>query len=390
MKRHMLVPPIKIPEDVQEVEQTEQEPEPQEPPRVVVSKSFQGEIPGQQNDQDRRSGDRRSGQDTGYSGPERRRHERRSMDRLRNEFEWKQTPEPKPELLEKVGIAGKPFKHVKPQRLILLVIAIGAGSIAAFLSINNNRSSTLETATILTPAIKPAPEVVQVELPKILVAERDIAPGEALSADLLVWQSWPTEAMRDDFIIETDQPEASTSFGTMMSKNGFFAGEPIRTQKLIDADAGSMSSRLASGKRGVSVTVDSAAATGGFILPNDRVDLVATLHSPQGPRTETILHNVRVLALNSTVGSVADGNVSDLDDPLRDELLAAPIVATLELDAAEAELIVNAQSADSFALVLRALADAPDQRNVDRSGINQRIRLTSPFWNSTDQSSQLR
>ena len=64
-----------------------------------------------------------------------------------------------------------------------------------------------------------------------------------------------------------------------MARNAFLAGEPIRREKLIKANgSGFMSAILPSGMRAVAISIDTRGATsaGGFILPNDRVDVLRT------------------------------------------------------------------------------------------------------------------
>ncbi len=70
-------------------------------------------------------------------------------------------------------------------------------------------------------------------------------------------------------------------------------------------------------------------------------------------------------------------------------MLDDKVIATLELDPAEAEIIVGATSLGTFALVLRSMTDFKQSKSALRSGINQNIRLTSPFWNPSKDSSTL-
>lgn len=54
------------------------------------------------------------------------------------------------------------------------------------------------------------------------------------------------------------------------------AGEPVRSEKLILTGAGFLSATLAPGKRAVAVRISAENTAGGFILPNDRVDVLRT------------------------------------------------------------------------------------------------------------------
>ena len=68
----------------------------------------------------------------------------------------------------------------------------------------------------------------------------------------------------------------SRSFAGAITRAPFTAGEPIREAKLIKANgaAGFMAAILPSGMRAVSTEISPETGAGGFILPNDRVDVI--------------------------------------------------------------------------------------------------------------------
>src|SRR5690606_37371182 len=86
----------------------------------------------------------------------------------------------------------------------------------------------------------------------------------------------------------------------------FFPGEPIREAKLVRADQGYLSAVLSSGMRGVSVGVAAVSSAGGFVVPNDHVDVVLTTSTQTGQRSEVILSNVRVLAIGKRLGELGE------------------------------------------------------------------------------------
>ncbi|TIP60833.1 Flp pilus assembly protein CpaB, partial [Mesorhizobium sp.] len=82
-----------------------------------------------------------------------------------------------------------------------------------------------------------------------------------------------------------------------------YAGEPLRRSKLIGEGQSFMSSILPSGMRAVATAVSADTSAGGFILPNDFVDVIMTRRADaaaggSGFTTETILKNIRVLAID--------------------------------------------------------------------------------------------
>jgi Flp pilus assembly protein CpaB len=118
-------------------------------------------------------------------------------------------------------------------------------------------------------------------------------------------------------------------------------------------------------------------------MPNDRVDVVLTAPSPSGlSSSRTILENVRVLAIDANLGATAEEAATASPAESRFD---AGALATLELDQAQAELIINASNGQ-LSLVLRPTADTTTPRDAERQAVNQSIRLTSPFWLETQQS----
>ncbi len=255
------------------------------PLEVVETEKTEGSPTGKE----RRSGDRRKGQDPNYAGSERRQGDRRNMDRLRNDLHWQLAPEVENKILRGMGFKGNSRTNFKPARLILLAVALMAGGLAAFLVTQRSPEPVTEA-----PMIEQAVPVVEI-LPQILVAKETISTGQRIRADQVEWQDWPTDLVRHDFITIENSPEAIAEIDGTLTRFEFFAGEPIREQKLARGIGGYLSAVITQGMRGVSVSVDGQAASGGFIVPNDRVDVVLTRDAPQGLISETVLRNVRSL-----------------------------------------------------------------------------------------------
>src|SRR6201993_1438860 len=129
-------------------------------------------------------------------------------------------------------------------------------------------------------------------------------------------------------------------------------GEPIREENFTPRHAGYLATVLPSGKRAMAVRISAESTAGGFILPNDRVDV---LHSDgKSPVSHTILSNVRVLAIDQVV-----------DETEKKENSKSTVIgktATLELDPSQAEILTAAQAAGTLSLSLRSAADNDDYR----------------------------
>ena len=253
---------------------------------------------------------------------------------------------------------------LKPSRIMLLLVAILAGGLAAYLA-------TQRAPAIPRPIVQPATKMVREASTQILIAKQTVEMGQPLSATSVEWQDWPQSAVRPEYITST------------AARIELFAGEPIRREKLAPAGSGYISAILARGMRDTSISVSAEAAAGGFIVPNDHVDVVLTRSSGTGQDAEIILQNIRVLAINARLSKSAAGSTpAAAGDPSAD-VFSGQAIATLELDPTEAEVIAGATIIGKLSLVLRPSADtvdAPDAGQLQERAINSVIHLSSPFW----------
>jgi pilus assembly protein CpaB len=265
------------------------------------------------------------------------------------------------------------FGGLKPSRILLVLVALVAGGVAAYLAVGRNVPAVEPVAPVAAPVVVAAPTA------QVLVAKTAIGIGQRLSAETVEWQSWPETALRPDFITDAKTPEAITEMDGAMARFEFFPGEPIRKVKLAEKGAGFLSAVLSSGMRGVSVSISASSASGGFVVPNDRVDVVLTQRSDSGNTvSKTILNNVRVLAIDSRLGDTG-GSGGDAEKA-PDEVFSGGAIATLELDPTQAEVIINAATLGELSLMLRPLLDFAEAGKPEQRPTNQAIRISSPFW----------
>jgi len=239
---------------------------------------------------------------------------------------------------------------MKAARIVVLVIAVGAGGIAALLA---GRSE--KPAPVKQPAL---PQVATVD---VLVAKDNIPTGKALSPTDMEWQPWPSSAQTGNFIRKNTRPDAIEKLNGMIARAPFVAGEPIREAKLVNAKgSGFMAAILPSGMRAVSTQISPETGAGGFILPNDRVDVILTRQqttgsgsSGQRQTSETILSNIRVLAI--------DQNVQEKDG----QKVVVGKTATLELSPKQVETLALAQHLGSLSLALRSITDASGDKKTE-------------------------
>lgn len=231
---------------------------------------------------------------------------------------------------------------MSPARIIILVVALVAGLSAAVLM---QRPSDAPPAT----RVEAAPTV------PVLVAAADIPVGNTISASDLRWLDWPVASVPDGLVRKDEAPAAEQELIGQVARYAILSAEPIRREKLIKTDGtGFLSAVLPSGKRAIAISTDSRGANtaGGFILPNDRVDVIRTYreesgnNQPENYVSETILFNVRVLAIGQ--------NVQERNG----EKVVVGETATLELDPRQVEAVAQGQKTGTLALALRSLKDA--------------------------------
>jgi pilus assembly protein CpaB len=223
-------------------------------------------------------------------------------------------------------------------QVAVLVLALGAGGVAAVLVMRSGEPAA------------PPPAPPQVATVDILVAKTDIEIGRRLSSDQVQWQPWPVTAASSEYFRQADSPGAVKEVAGSITRAGFVSGEPILKAKLIRADgSGYMAALIRPGMRAISTDISPEAGVGGFILPNDHVDVILTrLEKSNGEdafHSETILTNVRVLAIDQTV------------EEKNGQRVVIGKIATLELVPPQAETLALARRLGSISLMLRGLRE---------------------------------
>ncbi len=227
-------------------------------------------------------------------------------------------------------------------RIVVLAVALGAGGIAAYLASGSDN--------------KPAPVAPVAQLPTIdvLVARSDIGLGQQVKPEDLQWQTWPAANASSTFIRRSDRPDAANQFAGSIARAPFIAGEPIREQKLVKADgSGFMAAILPTGMRAISTEISAETGAGGFILPNDRVDVILTRREKNPDNTNAqdlvisviILTNIRVLAIDQAPKE-KDGQNAVVGKTV-----------TLELKPEQTVTLGAARQAGTLSLALRSIAD---------------------------------
>lgn len=290
---------------------------------------------------------------------------------------------------------------MKPARIAVICIAAVAAIGLAFV-VRAMGSSGEPVATAAAAPVAPTEPMA-----KILVAAKDLQPGQRLTDADLAWKEIPVADVNPAFITDGTTPipapptadeakaaaekagsgtlegaeakpadakpegavatvaRAASDLATGGAKADYvgsvvretiLAGEPIVARKIVRAgDSGYMAAYLEPGMRAMAIRVTVETAAGGFILPGDRVDVLLTqqtdINNLEGVgkadkfRSSTVMQNVKVLAIDQTTRAEDDAQA------------VVGATATLEVGPVDAEALALAKSEGELSLVLRSYAD---------------------------------
>ena len=271
---------------------------------------------------------------------------------------------------------------MNPARIIVICVAAVA-AIGLALAVRAMGSPSNAPTAVATAAAVPARPMA-----KVLVAAKDLQPGQRLTESDMAWKEWPADEVNPAFITDgsvplpsavAEEPPAARPEGAVASvtrvaanlaagnsksdyagsvvREPILAGEPIVSRKIVRAgDSGYMAAYLVPGMRAMAIRVTVETAAGGFILPGDRVDVLLTrettlsnMGAQESDRSKfassTVMQNIKVLAIDQSTRA---------DD---DEQAVVGATATLEVGPRDAEALALAKSEGELSLVLRSSAD---------------------------------
>jgi pilus assembly protein CpaB len=313
---------------------------------------------------------------------------------------------------------------MRPSVIMLAVIALVLAGAAAFLVkvFLERQSRPVEVAQEVKPqgvvkvlvagrTINPGEilatkDVTWAEWPKALVEDRMIEENEFVvpSATVPPTQVGVVVRPEDDSSgakkNKDGSEKAASGSGTLadnaivgaVARRRILANEPISPDQLIQRGDHSIGSAVVSpGMRAVSIAISAQTASGGFIAPGDYVDVMLSIQhditqydengkkAPAGTpamlpdgdtmvkySTETVLRNVKVLAIDQSLGRNAEQGPADVGK-----------TATLEVSPHDAEKLLTAGQLGSLTLVLRSMV-------VDKSSQDEIDAFEDPFNFTTD------
>lgn len=217
-------------------------------------------------------------------------------------------------------------------RIAVLAVALIAGAGALFLFLGTRPNAPVQVIEASTE-----------KTVRVLVADADFQRGDRLAVEALKWANWPQNAVSERYITEASG-QTPDDLKDAVARTLIVKGEPIIEAKVVRAGSGGlMAAILTPGMRAVTQRVSPDTASGGFVLPGDRVDVLFTEGGSSGSRTKTIFENVRVLAVNAVYGDAQEGGYLEA------------VNVTLEFLPEDAEAFITARSTGTVSLALRSV-----------------------------------
>ena len=214
-----------------------------------------------------------------------------------------------------------------------LLMALVFGATATFMALGWMKKQSQRQ--VQAPALPTTP---------VVVAAKDIDVATAVRADQLSVVQWPQDRSPKGGFVRLEEVAGRV---TVLPVG---AGEPILEPKLApQGTPAGMTALVSQGKRAMTVKVDEASGVAGFVIPNNRVDVVVSINRGEfskDPFARVVLENLRVLGTGQKIiEKQPDGKPQ-----------VVPTV-TLEVNPVEGERLALASQEGHLSLVLRSQKD---------------------------------
>ncbi|MEJ2227600.1 MAG: Flp pilus assembly protein CpaB, partial [Alphaproteobacteria bacterium] len=185
---------------------------------------------------------------------------------------------------------------MRMNNVVMLVIAFACAALAALLSqvwLSNQSSAPDKPQAVASR--------------KIVVAARDLKPGDKLKPNMFKVVSWPQNIVPKG-AFSSKEPLLNKDKHRVVAI-AIAQNEPILDHKLSRAGTNGLVSKLSESMNAVTIRVNDVAGVAGFVGPGDHVDVFLTYRNRQtealpgrGGRNKAgvvvLLQNVRVLAVD--------------------------------------------------------------------------------------------
>jgi len=200
---------------------------------------------------------------------------------------------------------------MKFKQLIALAYAATAASLAIGWTSEYTRAvhAKYKTAVPAVPAVAVAPEPVAIAMETVITAARKLAIGHKLGPQDLQETKWPAASLPPGAVRR--MPDLFASGQSRYLKTALAEGEVLLESKVSSLNQGSaLAHLLPNNMRAVTIQVNEVRGVGGFIKPNDAVDILLTETRVENKEIKSasarvILQNIRVLAMGQEIDAEA-------------------------------------------------------------------------------------
>lgn len=215
-----------------------------------------------------------------------------------------------------------------------LLMALVFGATATFMALGWMKSQSQRQAQ----------QVPKKPMTTVVVAAKDIDAAQGLQPGQLSVVQWPQDSAPKGGFITVEEVVGRVTVLPMG------AGEPVLEPKLAPKGTpAGMVALVSDKKRAMTVKVNEASGVAGFIIPNNRVDVVVSMNRGEfsnDPLAKVVLENLRVLGTGQKIiEKEPDGKPQ-----------VVPTV-TLEVTPEEGERLALAAAEGQISLVLRSQKD---------------------------------
>ncbi|HLL54326.1 MAG TPA: Flp pilus assembly protein CpaB [Myxococcaceae bacterium] len=195
----------------------------------------------------------------------------------------------------------------------------------------------------------------------VVVAAVDIPEGTVVSVDMISQRNVPEQFVTSSVV----KPDSASYVVNQKVLVALQAGDPLLWSQFETTKAAErLSTKIQKKGRAITIDASKTAAVGGWVRPNDHVDVIGTFRDPQTNENTavTLLQNVIVLATGKVTGTT---NVNLIPEQQREYSNVSLLVIP-----EEAEILVLAAELGGLVLSLRNEEDVDMQEERTRTTIH--------------------
>ncbi|NTW05631.1 MAG: Flp pilus assembly protein CpaB [Peptococcaceae bacterium] len=178
---------------------------------------------------------------------------------------------------------------------------------------------------------------------EVAIAKEKISARQVISKEMIYFKKIPANYTGSGIISKTENILGK------ITKSEIFPGEQILESNLFQktgTDKG-LSVLIDEGYRAMTISVDEISGLFGMIRPGDYIDILATIQVEKSDITSTLVQNIKVLAVNSSLDAQKNTPANETSSK----------AITVLLDPSQAQHVALASQKGKIQLILRGPSD---------------------------------